>query len=31
MFQNTDQLTTLKKEAQISLKNAEDEHRFHER
>jgi len=31
MFQNTDQLTNLKKEAQITLKNSEDEHRIHER
>lgn len=28
MFQNTDQLTNLKKEAQITLKNSEDEHRI---
>ena len=28
MFQNTDQLTQMKKEAQITLKNSEDEHRI---
>lgn len=31
MFQNLDQLTQLKKEAQITLKNTEDEHRINER
>jgi len=31
MFQNSDQLTTLKKEAQITLKNSEDQHRICER
>jgi len=31
LFQNVDQLTDLKKEAQITLKNAEDEHRIEER
>ena len=30
-FQNTDQLTQLKKDAQITLKNTEDEHRINER
>ena len=30
-FQNLDQLTQLKKEAQIHLKNKEDEHRINER
>ena len=31
MFQNTDELTELKKEAQVTLKNSEDEHRIQER
>ena len=31
IFQNLDQLTQLKKEAQITLKNTEDEHRITER
>lgn len=31
VFQNQDQLTALKKEAQITLKNIEDEHRITER
>lgn len=31
MFQNTDQQTQLKKDAQITLKNQEDEHRINER
>ena len=31
MFQNVDQQTQLKKEAQIKLKNSEDEHRIQER
>ena len=31
LFQNLDQLTELKKEAQITLKNVEDEHRIDER
>lgn len=31
LFQNLDQLTELKKEAQITLKNVEDEHRINER
>lgn len=31
LFQNLDQLTDLKKEAQITLKNVEDEHRINER
>jgi hypothetical protein len=31
VFQNQDQLTALKKEAQITLKNIEDEHRVTER
>ena len=31
IFQNLDQLTQLKKEAQITLKNTEDEHRINER
>ena len=31
VFQNQDQLTQLKKEAQITLKNTEDEHRVTER
>ena len=31
MFQNVDQQTQLKKEAQIKLKNSEDEHRINER
>jgi hypothetical protein len=28
VFQNLDQLTELKKEAEITLKNAEDDHRI---
>ena len=31
MFQNTDQLTELKKEAQVTLRNSEDGHRIVER
>lgn len=31
MFQNLDQLTELKKEAEITLKNAEDDHRINQR
>ena len=31
MFQNVDQQTQLKKDAQIKLKNSEDEHRINER
>ena len=31
IFQNQDQLTELKKESQITLKNVEDEHRIDER
>jgi hypothetical protein len=31
VFQNLDQLTELKKEAQIELKNNEDEHRVNQR
>lgn len=31
LFQNLDQLTELKKEAQITLKNVEDDHRINER
>jgi len=31
VFQNLDQLTQLKKDAQITLKNTEDEHRINER
>ena len=31
VFQNLDQLTELKKEAEITLKNAEDDHRIEQR
>jgi hypothetical protein len=31
LFQNLDQLTELKKEAEITLKNVEDDHRINER
>lgn len=31
VFQNLDQLTELKKEAEITLKNAEDDHRIVQR
>ncbi len=31
VFQNLDQLTELKKEAQVSLKNVEDDHRVDQR
>ena len=31
LFQNLDQLTELKKEAEVTLKNVEDDHRISER